>query len=52
MSENEIIAGLDLGTTKVCAVVAEVTEEGLDVIKTENLYLFDGERGYSLGQGE
>jgi len=23
-----------------------------DIIKTENLYLFDGERGYSLGQGE
>jgi cell division protein FtsA len=29
---NEIIAGLDLGTTKVCAIVAEVTEDGLDVI--------------------
>ena len=25
---------------------------GFDVIKTENLYTFDGERGYSLGQGE
>jgi len=25
---------------------------GLDIIKTENLYNFDGERGYSLGQGE
>jgi isocitrate dehydrogenase len=24
----------------------------LDVIKTEHLYTFDGERGYSLGQGE
>ena len=24
----------------------------LDVIKTENLYTFDGTRGYSLGQGE
>ena len=23
-----------------------------DVIKTEHLYTFDGERGYSLGQGE
>jgi cell division protein FtsA len=31
-SENEIIAGLDLGTTKVCAIVAEVTEDGLDII--------------------
>ncbi len=25
---------------------------GLDVIKTEGLYMFDGERGYSLAQGE
>lgn len=27
-------------------------ERGLDVIKTENLYEFDGVRGFSLGQGE
>lgn len=25
---------------------------GVDVVKTENLYLFDGVRGFSLGQGE
>jgi len=25
---------------------------GLDVIKTENLYMFDGVRGFSLGQGQ
>ncbi|RMG70388.1 MAG: NADP-dependent isocitrate dehydrogenase [Bacteroidetes bacterium] len=25
---------------------------GEDIIKTENLYAFDGERGFSLGQGE
>jgi len=25
---------------------------GFDVIKTENLYTFDGERGYSMGQGQ
>ncbi|HEY9176763.1 MAG TPA: NADP-dependent isocitrate dehydrogenase [Flavipsychrobacter sp.] len=25
---------------------------GIEVIKTENLYTFDGERGYSLGQGQ
>ena len=29
-----------------------VHEGGYEVIKTENLYLFDGERGFSLGQGE
>ena len=27
-------------------------QSDLEVIKTENLYLFDGERGYSLGQGQ
>jgi cell division protein FtsA len=32
MAENEIIAGLDLGTTKVCAIVAEQTDDGLDII--------------------
>ena len=32
MAENDIIAGLDLGTTKVCAIVAEQTEDGIDVI--------------------
>lgn len=32
MGESEIIAGLDLGTTKVCVLVAEMTDEGLDVI--------------------
>lgn len=32
MAENDIIAGLDLGTTKVCAIVAEQTEDGLDII--------------------
>ncbi|QTN39842.1 NADP-dependent isocitrate dehydrogenase [Cryomorphaceae bacterium] len=29
-----------------------LTEHGFDVIKTENLYFFDGDRGFSLGQGE
>ncbi|NOY91459.1 MAG: cell division protein FtsA [Deltaproteobacteria bacterium] len=34
MVQNEIIAGLDLGTTKVCVIVAEQTEDGLDIIGT------------------
>lgn len=32
MATGDIIAGLDLGTTKVAAIVAEQTEDGLDVI--------------------
>lgn len=26
--------------------------ENIEFIKTENLYLFDGEPGYALGQGQ
>ena len=29
-----------------------LSENGVDIIKTENLYLFDGEKGFSLGQGQ
>lgn len=36
----------------VVALLANLTKAGLDCIKTENLCLFDGKRGYSLGQGE
>lgn len=30
--KKRIVAGLDLGTTKVCAVIAEQTETGIDVL--------------------
>ncbi|MEZ6195426.1 MAG: NADP-dependent isocitrate dehydrogenase [Planctomycetota bacterium] len=36
----------------VIALLQSVGAAGFDVIKTENLYTFDGQRGYSLGQGE
>jgi len=29
---DDLIVGLDIGTTKVCAVVGEVTEDGIDII--------------------
>jgi cell division protein FtsA len=29
---EELIVGLDLGTTKICAVVGEVTAEGIDIV--------------------
>ncbi|MBC7358503.1 cell division protein FtsA [Desulfacinum infernum DSM 9756] len=29
---DDLIVGLDLGTTKVCAVVGEVTAEGIDIV--------------------
>ena len=36
----------------VLALLARTRITGFDVIKTEHLYTFDGEPGYSLGQGE
>jgi cell division protein FtsA len=29
---GEIVVGLDIGTTKICAIVGEVSEEGIDII--------------------
>jgi isocitrate dehydrogenase len=36
---------------KILSLLGRITEAGFDAIKTENLYNFDGERGYSLDQG-
>lgn len=37
---------------RLLAATASLHRAGIEVVKTENLYLFDGERGFSLGQGE
>jgi isocitrate dehydrogenase len=37
---------------QIIALLERVAALGLDFIKTENLYNFDGQRGYSLDQGE
>ncbi len=37
---------------EVLALLQRLYDNGLDVVKTEHLYTFDGEAGYSLGQGE
>jgi isocitrate dehydrogenase len=37
---------------QVIAALRRLDEGGVETIKTENLYLFDGVRGFSLGQGE
>lgn len=41
-----------IGYDDTLKLLAAIHESGLDIIKTENLYAFDGERAYSLGQGE
>jgi isocitrate dehydrogenase len=38
--------------TQVVSLLARIAEAGYDFIKTEGLYTFDGERGFSLDQGE
>jgi hypothetical protein len=38
--------------TDIVEVLSKAIEHGIDSIKTENLYTFDGVRGYSLGQGQ
>ena len=37
---------------KIIALQSKLHNEGFEIIKTENLYEFDGKRGFSLGQGE
>lgn len=44
--------GGNLSYGDALALQNRLTEAGYEIIKTENLYTFDGERGYSLGQGE
>ena len=29
---DEVIVGLDIGTTKVCAIVGQITQSGIDII--------------------
>jgi isocitrate dehydrogenase len=38
--------------TQLVSLLSSVDQSGLDFIKTENLFTFDGEPGYSLGQGQ
>ena len=32
MSKSDLVVGLDVGTTKICVVVGEVTDDGVDVV--------------------
>jgi len=37
---------------QIIALLQRIDQAGLDCIKTENLYTFDGQPGFSLGQGQ
>lgn len=43
---------MPIGRKQVAQLLHLLGEKGIEVVKTENLYLFDGVRGFSLGQGE
>jgi isocitrate dehydrogenase len=44
--------GAAVPVSQVLELLARIDGTGLDVIKTEHLYTYDGAPGYSLGQGE
>jgi len=44
--------GSEINKTSIIELLKNADNEGLDAIKTENLYSFDGKAGYSLGQGQ
>ncbi len=46
-TDSKTITGHD-----IIAILQKAADAGLDVIKTENLYNFDGQAGYSLDQGQ
>ncbi len=41
-----------IAPSDVVRLLSRITDAGLLFVKTEGLFQFDGERGYSLGQGE
>lgn len=48
----EVSNGKPAEKVSIPALLTQALAEQLDVIKTENLYEFDGVKGYSLGQGQ
>ena len=44
--------GKQFNKAMVVELLDRLTKEGVDFVKTEHLFTFDGEPGYSLGQGQ
>lgn len=45
-------SGQTMTKEEILTLLSKAHQYGLDTIKTENLYNFDGKAGYSLGQGQ
>ncbi|TXK70195.1 NADP-dependent isocitrate dehydrogenase [Mesonia sp. HuA40] len=50
--KNDTPQYLSINYSDVIDLLVELQASDFDIIKTENLYEFDGQRGFSLGQGE
>ena len=48
----QAVGSSEIASTDIVQLMTNCIDEGIDVIKTENLYAFNGERAYSLGQGQ
>jgi isocitrate dehydrogenase len=46
------LEGKTINKADIIALMTQAEANGIDVIKTENLYAFDGKPAYSLGQGQ
>jgi len=44
--------GKSISNDEVIKLLQQAFSSGIDAIKTENLYAFDGKPAYSLGQGQ
>ena len=42
----------EAGSGAIASLLVRIADAGLDAVKTENLYEFDGVRAYSQAQGE
>ncbi|MDJ0944946.1 MAG: NADP-dependent isocitrate dehydrogenase [Kiloniellales bacterium] len=45
-------SGKQLNKAMVVELLGNLAKQGVDFVKTEHLFTFDGEAGYSLGQGQ
>ena len=45
-------SGKQLNKAMIAELMSRLAQQGTEFIKTEHLYTFDGEAGYSLGQGQ
>jgi isocitrate dehydrogenase len=46
------VEGSAITKQHIINILAKAEEHGIDTIKTENLYAFNGKAAYSLGQGQ